>query len=458
MPHTTIFLVLAGIAFFAFYAAQRKIRVLAVASSTKLHSRPVFHGHYVAAWTALPAALVLLLWVSFSPIVLEYFLSNFLSQYGFESSDLALAMARVSAFASGTLNASFASDIERAGVDYLVSLEAQFSRWVSVLLGALIVLGFVWAIRKLDLRFTARHHVETLTQKVMLVSSVIAILTTIGIVFSLLFETLRFFQTVPLSEFLTGLKWSPQMAIRAEQMGSSGAFGAVPLFAGTMLITVLAMCVAVPLGVMTAVYLSEFASPRLRAIAKPSLELLAGIPTVVYGFFAAIVVAPLLRNGGQEVGLVVSSESALAAGMVMGIMIIPFVSSLSDDVIQSVPQTLRDGSAALGATSAETIQKVVLPAALPGIVSAVLLAISRAIGETMIVVMAAGVAANLTANPLESVTTITVQIVMLLVGDQEFDSAKTLAAFALGMLLFLVTLFLNIIALYIVRRFREEYD
>ena len=248
------------------------------------------------------------------------------------------------------------------------------------------------------------------------------------------------------------------MAIRADQAGSSGAFGAVPLFAGTLLITFLAMCVAVPIGVMTAIYLSEYATASVRSIVKPALELLAGIPTVVYGFFAAIVVAPLLRDGGAQLGLAVSSESALAAGLVMGIMIIPFVSSLSDDVIRAVPQTLRDGSSALGATSAETIRQVVLPAALPGIVSAILLAISRAIGETMIVVMAAGVAANLTANPLESVTTITVQIVMLLVGDQEFDSPKTLAAFALGMLLFLVTLTLNVIALYVVRRFREEYE
>ncbi len=458
MPILTTFGVLAGIALLTFYVGQRRVHILALAATRKQHSRSVFHGHYVAAWTVLPAALVLLFWASFSPLIIDYFLSAFLTQKGLVGGELALASARTMAFADGTLPSSMANEAERAAVAYVQMLDAKFSRWVSGLMAALIAFGFFAAIRRVNVRFAARHRVEALTRHLMRACSVIAILTTIGIVFSLLFETLRFFQTVSLAEFLTGLHWSPQMAIRADQSGSSGAFGAVPLFAGTLLITLLAMLVAVPLGIMTAVYLSEYASQRLRTIAKPALELLAGIPTVVYGFFAAIVVAPLLRGGGAEIGLVVSSESALAAGLVMGIMIIPFVSSLSDDVIQAVPQSLRDGSAALGATSAETIQQVVLPAALPGIVSAVLLAISRAIGETMIVVMAAGVAANLTANPLESVTTITVQIVMLLVGDQEFDSPKTLAAFALGMLLFLITLALNVVALYIVRRFREVYD
>jgi phosphate transport system permease protein len=248
------------------------------------------------------------------------------------------------------------------------------------------------------------------------------------------------------------------MAIRADQVGASGAFGAIPLFAGTLLITVIAMLIAGPIGLMSAIYLAEYAHPKFRGVAKPLLEILAGIPTVVYGFFAALTVAPYFRGTGEAFGLDVASESALAAGVVMGIMIIPFVSSLSDDVINAVPQTLRDGSYALGSTRAETISKVVLPAALPGIVAAFLLAISRAIGETMIVVMAAGLAANLTVNPLEAVTTVTVQIVTLLVGDQEFDSAKTLAAFALGLLLFIVTLSLNIVALYVTRKYREKYD
>jgi len=292
----------------------------------------------------------------------------------------------------------------------------------------------------------------------MMVSSGIAILTTVGIVLSLLFESMRFFAQVPVTEFLFGLHWSPQTALRADQAGSSGSFGAVPIFVGTLLITFIAMLVAVPIGLLAAVYMSEYATPRIRSVAKPVLEILAGIPTVVYGFFAALTVAPFFRNAGEGIGLSVSSESALAAGVVMGIMIIPFVSSLSDDVMNAVPQSLRDGSYALGATKSETIKQVIFPAALPGIVGAILLAISRAIGETMIVVMAAGLAANLTANPFEAVTTVTVQIVTLLVGDQEFDSAKTLAAFALGLVLFLVTLTLNVIALRVVRAYREKYD
>lgn len=288
--------------------------------------------------------------------------------------------------------------------------------------------------------------------------ALVAVLTTVGIVLSLVFETARFFALVPAHEFLFGLEWSPQTALREDQIGGSGKFGAVPIFAGTLLITAIAMLVAVPIGLMAAVYLSEYAGPTARGTIKPLLEILAGVPTVVYGFFAALSVAPLMRSLGESVGLDVASESALTAGLVMGVMIIPFVSSLSDDVINAVPQALRDGAYALGATRSESIRQVVLPAALPGIVSAVLLAVSRAIGETMIVVMAAGLAANLSLNPLESVTTVTVQMVTLLVGDQEFDSAKTLAAFALGLVLFVVTLLLNAIALVVVRRYREQYE
>ena len=279
--------------------------------------------------------------------------------------------------------------------------------------------------------------------------SCIAIFTTIGIVLSVLFESLRFFNKVPFTDFVFGLHWSPQ---------SSESFGAVPIFAGTLLISAIAMLVAVPFGLMSAIYLAEYASSTVRAWAKPLLEILAGIPTVVYGFFAALTVAPLIRNTGESIGLSVASESALAAGLVMGIMIIPFVSSLSDDVITAVPQSLRDGSLGLGATKSETIKRVVIPAALPGIVGGILLAVSRAIGETMIVVMAAGLFAKLTINPLEAVTTVTVQIVTLLTGDQAFDSPKTLAAFALGLMLFITTLILNVIALRIVRKYREQYE
>jgi phosphate transport system permease protein len=280
----------------------------------------------------------------------------------------------------------------------------------------------------------------------------------LGIVLSVLFESIQFFRSVPVHEFVFGLDWSPQTAIREDQVGSSGSFGAVPLFVGTLLVSAVAMVVAVPIGLMSAIYLAEYASKTVRAFAKPALEVLAGIPTVVYGFFAALTVAPFLRDLGTSMGLSVSSESALAAGGVMGVMIIPFISSLADDVITAVPQSMRDGSLAMGATQSETVRRVIIPAALPGIVGGIMLAVSRAIGETMIVVMAAGMAAKLTANPLESVTTVTVQIVTLLTGDQEFDSPKTLAAFALGLMLFTVTLLLNIFALHIVKKYREQYE
>jgi phosphate transport system permease protein len=293
---------------------------------------------------------------------------------------------------------------------------------------------------------------------VMIAAASVAVATTIGIVVSLLFEATRFFDKVPLTDFLFGLAWSPQTAIRADQIGSSGAFGAIPLLAGTGLISLIAMLIAGPLGLFSAIYLAEYASRRTRDLAKPTLEVLAGIPTVVYGFFAAILLAPLFRDVGGAVGFQVSSESALVAGMAMGIMIVPLVSSLADDVIRAVPDSLREASFGLGATRSETIRRVVLPAALPGIMGSLLLATSRAIGETMIVVMAASMSANLTANPFAAVTTITVQIVALLTGDQEFDNAKTLAAFALSLLLFVITLALNVIALGIVKRYREKYD
>ncbi len=312
--------------------------------------------------------------------------------------------------------------------------------------------------RRFPARSAARRSIENVLVRVLAASSGVAILVTIGILLSLVFEATRFFEQVSPLEFFFGTEWSPQTALRADQVGASGAFGAVPVFAGTALITVIAMIVSVPIGLMSAIYLSEYASKRVRDAVKPLLEVLAGVPTVVYGVFAALTIAPAVRGMGERVGLDVASESALAAGLVMGVMIIPFVSSLSDDAISAVPRSLREGSLGLGATPSETIRLVVLPAALPGIVGAVLLAVSRAVGETMIVVMAAGLAANLTANPFAAVTTVTAQIVTLLTGDQEFDSAKTLAAFALGLTLFLVTLGLNVVALVTVRKYREQYE
>lgn len=300
--------------------------------------------------------------------------------------------------------------------------------------------------------------VERLIRTILFSCSALAIFITIGIVASLIFEAMRFFQSVSIFEFLFGTEWSPQTALRADQVGASGRFGAVPLFVGTALISTVALCVSAPLGIFSAIYLSEYASDTLRSYVKPLLEILAGIPTVVYGFFAAIVIAPALSDFGSRIGLEVAYESALAAGLVMGVMIIPLISSISDDIITAVPDSLREGSRGLGATKSETIRRVVLPAALPGIAGGILLAISRAVGETMIVVMAAGLAANLTFNPLNAVTTVTVQIVVLLTGDQEFDSSKTLAAFALGLALFCVTMVLNVIGSQIVKKFREQYD
>ncbi len=305
--------------------------------------------------------------------------------------------------------------------------------------------------------FPARAFVETILRILLFLSSTLAIATTLAIVASLLFETLRFFEEVPLTDFLFGLHWSPQTALFDEDIGASGAFGALPVVLGTLLITVIALLVAVPVGLFSAIYLVEFASQRTRAFVKPTLEVLSGIPTVVYGFFAALVLAPKVRSLGESLGLNVASESALAAGLVMGVMLIPFVSSLSDDALAAVPQDLRHASLALGATRSETIAKAVLPAALPGVAAGVLLAFSRAVGETMIVVMAAGLAAKLTINPLDAPTTITVQIVTLLTGDQEFDSSKTLSAFALGMLLFCLTLVINATALLATRRYGARY-
>jgi phosphate transport system permease protein len=458
---STLLLLTALLAVIAFFTGQRRSHVIATRDGgQRLHSLPIYHGYYAAAWCAIPALLVIALYFVGHHAVISSMVSSALPQsyQDLPEDELGLIMgevvniSRIKAFGDAADPA-----LREAAEHYsaLVAAARQITTWLCL---ALALVGAALALRRISPRFRARNRVENIVRYLLIASSSIAILTTIGIFLSVIFESLRFFDKVPVGDFLFGLQWSPQTAIRSDQVGSSGAFGAIPLFAGTMLISSIALIVAVPLGLMTAIYLSEYARPRFRNFAKPALEVLAGIPTVVYGFFAALTVGPILRDLGDRVGLSVASESALGAGLVMGIMIIPFVSSLSDDVINAVPQSMRDGSYGLGATRSETIKKVILPAALPGIVGGVLLAASRAIGETMIVVMAAGLAANLTANPFEAVTTVTVQIVTLLVGDQEFDSAKTLAAFALGLMLFLVTLVLNVIALSIVRRYREEYE
>jgi len=425
-----------------------------------LHSLPNYYGLYVLLWAALPAIIVMLIWGLVQESVLTSILMSHMPvELTAVSADrLSLLATTIKNVALGKITAGEITPTMQAAADeysrYLQTAELAKSGLTLTLAS---LLGWI-AWRKINPKMRARNRVEGIVKALLILSSGIAILTTVGIVFSVLFESIRFFEKVPFFDFVFGLEWSPQTAIRADQVGSEGLFGSVPLFAGTMLISLIAMTVAVPIGLMSAIYLAEYAGPKVRAYAKPVLEILAGIPTVVYGFFAALTVAPAIRDFGVDLGLSVSSESALAAGLVMGVMIIPFISSLSDDVINAVPQSLRDAAYGLGSTRSETIKQVIIPAALPGIMGGALLAVSRAIGETMIVVMAAGLSANLTANPLEAVTTVTVQIVTLLTGDQEFDSAKTLAAFALGLMLFVTTLALNIVALRIVRKYREQYD
>ena len=426
----------------------------------KLHSRPGYHGMLIALWCVLPSLLILFVWQFVEPAVISSMVLSSLPDAIKDTSPERLGLV-LNDIKNLSMGLRFGGQVDPhllQAADYYTQLQQIGLNCKSGAVIVLSVTGLLIGVKLIRPDLRARNHVERIIRYFLIGCSLIAILTTIGIVLSVLFEALRFFQKVSISEFLFSPTWSPQISIRADQVGASGQFGAVPVFAGTMLISAIAMAVAVPIGLMSAIYLSEYASKNMRATAKPLIEILAGVPTVVYGFFAALVVAPFIRNAGAQIGLEVSSESALAAGLIMGIMIIPFVMSIADDVINAVPQSLRDGSYGLGATKSETVKNVVIPAALPGIVGGILLAVSRAIGETMIVVMAAGLSANLTANPLQAVTTVTVQIVTLLVGDQEFDSPKTLAAFALGLLLFVVTLLLNIIALYIVRKYREEYE
>ncbi len=429
-------------------------------SPRALHSRPHYYGYFVALWCGVPAVLILGAWLAFEPAIVQTLVISDLPAdlQAYEPSQMSLLLNDIRNLASGNITSGDVTAELRAAADHYNSLKHLSTLAAAVVVLSLAVLAIIYARSKIDPKLRARNRVEKAVMAILIVSSTIAILTTVGIVFSLVFESARFFTKVSPIEFLFGIEWSPQTALRKDQVGSSGSFGAIPLFAGTMLISFIAMCVAAPIGLLSAIYMAEYAPRKIRGWVKPALEILAGIPTVVYGFFAALTIAPMFRDSGAFMGLDISSESALAAGMVMGIMIIPFVSSLSDDVINAVPQSLREGSYGLGATKSETIRRVILPAALPGIVGSLLLAVSRAIGETMIVVMAAGLGANLTANPFEAVTTVTVQIVTLLVGDQEFDSAKTLAAFALGLVLFCVTLVLNVIALTVVNRYREQYD
>lgn len=472
MNSSLLFIVLLSLTLFSYwFGLKRSLKVAGGAEHRKdLTCLPEQFGLLTAMVCGLPALITLLIFNSAEQFVIEQLLTTTLPMnvQSLSSVDIGLYLNNIRSLASSETSQALVNVLE---LQSDVAIQGQFkgaltlqelnqqATWLKTALVLIIaVVSVIILVRKFSLTFKARQKSETVVRTLLVASSAIAILTTLGIVVSVLFESIQFFKSVSPAEFMFGTQWSPQTAMRVDQVGGSGAFGAIPLFAGTMLITFIAMLLAVPVGLMIAIYLSQYASVKLRSFAKPMLEVLAGIPTVVYGFFAALTVAPVIRNVGESFGLSVASESALAAGLVMGTMIIPFVSSLSEDAISAVPNALKEASLGMGATNSETVIKVLLPAALPGIVGAILLAVSRAIGETMIVVMAAGMAANLTANPLDSVTTVTVQIVTLLTGDQEFDSPKTLAAFALGLMLFITTLGLNILALKVVRKYREQYD
>ena len=449
----------------SYWISRRRITSLASAQSTKPHSLALYYGFYAAIWTFVPALLLLIIITAFTkPFLEQQILHSLLAaQPDLPASFIDLKIAQIKNIANGVLTIDDEILIALADEHKQARIYMNNVRFATVLLVAL--LGFGYAFWRLAPKLKTRIIFESFLKRLFFTAAVIAILTTIGIIASLLFEALRFFSAYSWIDFFFGTHWAPNIALRGGAVaadedvgGSSGSYGMIPVMAGTLLIATIAMLVAVPVGLFAAIYMAEFASQRVRDFVKPTLEILAGIPTVVYGFFAALTAAPFFQSIGLSLGMDVSAQSALAAGGVMGVMIIPFISSLSDDVITAVPQALRDGAYGLGSTKGETVTNVVLPAALPGLVGAFLLGISRAIGETMIVVMAAGVSANLTANPLESVTTVTVQIVMLLTGDTVFDSPKTLSAFALGITLFTVTLLLNVAALTVARRLGEKYD
>jgi phosphate transport system permease protein len=426
----------------------------------RLHSLPQYYGYYVALWCGLPAVALLLIWLLAQSAVIDRLLLAGLPSEMTENAtpaQIGLLVATIKNAAAGIVFGEPNPAVMAAAERYNRLLGGAAAALVVVVL-AVAIAGLVWARRQVAPRFRARDGVERIIGFLLVLCSLVAILTTLGIVVSLLIESARFFERVPPHEFLFGLNWEPQIAIRADQVAGHGAFGAVPVFWGTIMVSAVALAVALPIGLFAAIFMSEYATVGVRTVVKPLLEILAGIPTIVYGFFAVLVVSPLLRDFGATIGLEVSPTAAIVPGAVMGIMLIPFISSLSDDALTAVPQAMRDGAAALGATKSETIRQVLLPAALPGIMGGVLLAVSRAVGETMIVVMAAGLTATLSLNPLDGVTTTTVQIVTLLIGDTEFNSPKTLAAFGLGLVLFVSTMALNIAALQTVKRYREKYD
>ena len=423
-----------------------------------MHSRPHHHGALVAFWATVPALLLFFIWVWLSPwVVNQLLLAELTAQVealGAVETDALLR--RISNVAEGFVAAGVLAEWEISAAQYYRELQQISQALMLALVSGAVALGLFISYRRINPAMRARNAMEKVVKAVLIASSTIAILTTIGIVLSMVGETLRFFTFVSPLDFFFGTTWNPRFSsVGAEHQGE---FGLLPLLVGTLMVAGIALLVAIPLGLLSAIYLAEYAPQRFRNVAKPMIEILAGIPTIVYGFFALVTVGPFLAALGDSVGLDIRATSALTAGVVMGIMIIPFISSLSDDILTQVPKALRDGSLGLGATKSETIRKVVLPAALPGISGAILLAASRAVGETMIVVLAAGNSPTLTANPFEAVSTITVTIVNQLTGDNDFSSPQSLVAFALGLTLFAITLVLNIVALLIVRKFREQYD
>ncbi len=454
------FLLLLAASILGYVWNRQAARALRERDHVRLHSLAHFHGLYAFLIAFVPVFVVLLLWLALQGPVIEAIVAAGLPETGDPGRDPGaqqLVMAEIRSIAQGRVFGD-PETWKIAAAERLNRLH-RISSWAMLVSVALMSAALVLhARRRVSAGFRARNRVEQIQSGLMIFCATAAIFVTIGIIASLSFETFRFFQKVPVSEFLFGTNWEPQIPLREDQVAAEGAFGWLPVILGTMVITVVALVIALPVGLMSAIYLNEFAPKSLRVVAKPLLEILAGVPTVVYGFFAVLVVAPAIRSFGAGLGIEVSPNTALAAGGVMGIMLIPFISSFADDALSAVPRAMSDGALALGATRAEMMMTVLFPAAIPGIVGGVLLAVSRAIGETMIVVMAAGLIARMTINPLDSVTTVTVQIVTLLIGDTAFDNPKTLAAFALGMMLFLVTLAINVAALGIVRKYREAYD
>ena len=460
MSVSLLLLLAVGLGLVGWLAARARAWSFSKNGSVRIAALPSYHGWYVALWIVLPMLLFVAIWSAVAPeLVMRTVLADPAAQqlpaFGFTRERI-LSEAR--SVANGDARAVF----NPLAAQLVSPFRTAIEQYRIIGYAIALIIGFAggaYAWLRLKPDFRARGRVESMVMLILIGASLVAILTTLGIFGSLVFETVRFFGMVDPISFLFGTFWAPD-SMSDPSFVDASKYGAIPLFWGTIFIgAIIAMIVAIPLGLLSAVYMTQYASSLARSWIKPALEILAGVPTVVYGYFAALTVAPAVRDAANAIGIAnASSESALAAGVVMGVMIIPFVSSMADDSIAAVPSSMRDGSLALGATTSETIQRVLIPAALPGIVAGVMLAISRAIGETMIVVMAASTAARLTADPLQAMTTVTVQIVALLTGEGSFDHPATLSAFALGFVLFLVTLALNFIALRVVKRFREAYE